>query len=56
MKLRACVALSYVHRRPPFPMAIDLMGMDFNFSFIPYGETFIYKTSFVSLTAASCAL
>ena len=37
-------------------MAIDLMGMDFNFSFIPYGETFIYKTIFVSLTAASCTL
>ncbi|KAL1725532.1 cytochrome P450 [Schizophyllum commune] len=28
----------YYSSRPPFPMAIDLMGMDFNFSFIPYGD------------------
>ncbi|KAI5888148.1 cytochrome P450 [Schizophyllum commune H4-8] len=24
--------------RPPFPMTIDLMGMDFNFAFVPYGD------------------
>ncbi|KAL1718354.1 cytochrome P450 [Schizophyllum commune] len=28
----------YYSDRPAFPMTIDLMGMDFNFAFIPYGE------------------
>ncbi|KAL1702540.1 cytochrome P450 [Schizophyllum commune] len=27
----------YYSDRPAFPMTIDLMGMDFNFAFIPYG-------------------
>ncbi|KAL1672541.1 cytochrome P450 [Schizophyllum commune] len=29
----------YYSDRPVFPMTIDLMGMDFNFAFIPYGWT-----------------
>ncbi|KAL1750225.1 cytochrome P450 [Schizophyllum commune] len=29
----------YYSDRPAFPMTIDLMGMDFNFAFIPYGKT-----------------